>query len=205
MLMFKCSRRLSLKCLFYVGWCGVKTVSQVAREYGISEQGLYKRIKRLSTELSPWLSRGENGITVVSPEGERILTKGLTVVDSGRQPISEEVDNRRQPETTSRQLTDSVSDGTVNALISMLQCELNLKNKQIEDLTMANKDLTAALVAAQQTAAAAQALHAGTMRTQLLADGGGKEGVAHQVGNDVTETKKMGLLKRIFKRIFNNK
>jgi len=42
----------------------------------------------------------------------------------------------------------------------LLQKELEIKNKQIEHLSVA-------LAAAQQTAAAAQALHAGTIKQQL--------------------------------------
>lgn len=185
-----------------------KTVSQIAREYGISEQGLYKRIKKLSTELSLWLSKGENGVTMVSPEGERILTRGLTRTNNAGTTIDEEVKNRSQQGKINRQPIEGVFNGTVDALISILQGELNLKNKQIEDLTAANKDLTSALLAAQQTAAHAQALHAGTMRTQLLADGEVKDGtprqvdknITHQFETDVTETPKVGFLRRIFGR-----
>ncbi len=49
----------------------------------------------------------------------------------------------------------------LQATIDTLQGQLEVKDRQIEQLT-------SALVAAQQTAAAAQALHAGTMHQQLL-------------------------------------
>jgi light-regulated signal transduction histidine kinase (bacteriophytochrome) len=52
----------------------------------------------------------------------------------------------------------------VDVLIAMLQRELEVKNEQIEKLSTA-------LVAAQESAQAAQALHAGTMRK--LTDGRG--------------------------------
>ena len=54
----------------------------------------------------------------------------------------------------------------LQATIDTLQGQLEVKDRQIEQLT-------SALVAAQQTAAAAQALHAGTMKQQLLSDEAG--------------------------------
>lgn len=65
-------------------------------------------------------------------------------------------------------------------LIAMLQGELDrkseqlaVKDKQIEELNARLAEVSSALVTAQQTAAAAQALHAGTMHQQLLS---GKSG-----------------------------
>lgn len=55
------------------------------------------------------------------------------------------------------------SDAVIEVLLmqsELLQKELEIKNKQIEQLSIA-------LAAAQQTAAAAQALHAGTIKQQL--------------------------------------
>lgn len=59
----------------------------------------------------------------------------------------------------------------LQATIDTLQGQLEVKDRQIEQLT-------SALVAAQQTAAAAQALHAGTMHQQLLSGeaGAGQQG-----------------------------
>ena len=64
-------------------------------------------------------------------------------------------------------------------ILGMLQNELNIKNQQISDIT-------AALVAAQQTAATAQALHAGTIKTHLT--------------DSEADPQKKGLFSRIFKR-----
>ena len=59
-------------------------------------------------------------------------------------------------------------------LIAMLQGELDrkseqlaVKDKQIEELNARLAEISSALVAAQQTAQAAQALHAGTIQQQL--------------------------------------
>ena len=78
------------------------------------------------------------------------------------------------------------------ALISMLQKELDRKNeqlsvkdKQIEELNARLAEVSSALVVAQQTAQAAQALHAGTIRQQLT-DG---EDDPNQQGQTVEQKK----------------
>ena len=48
-----------------------------------------------------------------------------------------------------------------------LQKELEIKNKQIEDLNNRLLEITSALVTAQETAKVAQALHAGTIQQQI--------------------------------------
>ena len=52
--------------------------------------------------------------------------------------------------------------------IDTLQGQLAVKDKQIEELNARLAEASAALVAAQQTAQAAQALHAGTIQKQLI-------------------------------------
>ena len=65
-----------------------------------------------------------------------------------------------------------------DVLISMLQRELDRKNeqlevkdKQIEELNARLADVSSALVAAQQTAQVAQALYAGTLQQRLTSGG----------------------------------
>ena len=56
----------------------------------------------------------------------------------------------------------------LQATIDTLQGQLEVKDRQIEQQAQTITRLTDALAAAQQTAAAAQALHAGTIQQQLL-------------------------------------
>lgn len=86
-------------------------------------------------------------------------------------------------------------------LISMLQRELgrkdaqlSVKDRQIEELNARLAEVAAALVAAQQTAQAAQALHAGTIQQQLAS--GETEPEVHQ---QETEEKK-GWLSCLFRK-----
>ena len=55
----------------------------------------------------------------------------------------------------------------LQATIDTLQGQLSVKDKQIEELNARLAEVSSALVVAQQTAQAAQALHAGTIRQQL--------------------------------------
>lgn len=81
--------------------------------------------------------------------------------------------------STNHQPVDGVVDGQVDgpvdgmiavlqATIDTLQGQLEVKDRQIEQQAQTITRLSDALVAAQQTAAAAQALHAGTLQQQIL-------------------------------------
>lgn len=59
-----------------------------------------------------------------------------------------------------KHIKSTSSDTVTDAVISMLQHELKVKNEQIERLTIALENTTASLQAAQ-------ALHAGTMKKQI--------------------------------------
>lgn len=77
-------------------------------------------------------------------------------------------------------------DGVVavlQATIDMLQGQFEVKDRQIEQQAQTITRLTDALAAAQQTAAAAQALHAGTMQQQILSIEDGDDQVRQSMGN----------------------
>ena len=112
---------------------------------------------------------------------------------------------KRQPSTSavfSAFLVDGAStkneektvavDGVISVLqatIDTLQGQLEVKDRQIEQQAQTITRLTDALTAAQQTAAAAQALHAGTIQQQLLTG---------EVGADQPEQKR-GWFSKLFR------
>lgn len=119
-----------------------KTIKQIADELGIDKQRVYRYIKKNHINEAH-----QNGSVMYYDEAAEMLIKqGL----SG--------------ESASSEAHQSASnDAVIDVLLmqcDMLKKELEIKNKQIEDLS-------AALVAAQQSAQTAQALHAGTMRKQI--------------------------------------
>jgi len=86
-------------------------------------------------------------------------------------------------------------------LIAMLQGELDrkseqlaVKDKQIEELNERLAEVSSALVAAQQTAQAAQALHAGTIQQQILVG----EAEADQKQGETKTGQKKGWFGRLF-------
>ncbi len=145
----------------------MKTIRQIADEIGVSKQAVFKKIKRepLSTSLQG-LTETVDGRLMVEVDGEKLIKQAFSEI---------------APSTTDNQLTgtvDGLVDGAstknaektagVDGVISVLQATIDTLQEQLEVKDRQIEKLTEALVAAQQTAAAAQALHAGTIQQQLL-------------------------------------
>ena len=147
----------------------MKTIRQIADEIGVSKQAVFKKIKRepLSTSLQG-LTATVDGRLMVEVDGEKLIKQAFS---------------RCEPSTTDNQLTGAV-DGLVDApstknaektaevdgVISVLQATIDTLQGQLEVKDRQIEKLTEALAAAQQTAAAAQALHAGTIQQQLITE-----------------------------------
>lgn len=129
----------------------MKTIKQIAEEYGIPKHKVKYQVEKLPKNCVEKI--GE--ILHVTPEGAAIL-KDLFAEKNGEK-------------------SGEFSEEILRQMVEMLNRELEIKNKQISELTVA-------LTAAQQTAAAAQALHAGTMK------------------HITTEETPRGFFARIFKR-----
>lgn len=152
----------------------MKTIRQIADEIGVSKQAVFKKIKRepLSTSLQG-LTATVDGRLMVEVDGEKLIKQAFSEI---------------APSTTDNQLTGAVDglvdapstknaektaevDGVISVLqatIDTLQGQLEVKDRQIEQQAQTITRLTDALAAAQQTAAAAQALHAGTIQQQII-------------------------------------
>lgn len=142
------------------------TVKEVAEIAGVSVQAVYNRLEK---DFKPYLK----------------IENGKKRLDRAVLQLFNSADNS----------TDFKSDfkPVLNLLEKQneqLQRELEVKNKQIEDLS-------AALVAAQQTAQAAQALHAGTIRQQLTDSGAEPQAEAPP---PPPPQEKPSLLHRLFKK-----
>jgi len=79
-----------------------------------------------------------------------------------------EIENQTQ--TENREVGDLVC--VLQDTIDTLQGQLEVKDRQIEQQAQTITRLTDALAAAQQTAAAAQALHAGTIQQLITGEAG---------------------------------
>jgi len=137
----------------------MKTIRQIADEIGVSKQAVFYRIKRppLSNALQSLTSKVD-GVLTVSFDGENLIKQAFeqNTVKQDRQTLDE------KPSTVDTQVDDEIVR-LLQKNIEILQSQLEIKDKQIEDLS-------STLVLAQQTAAAAQALHAGTINHLSVAD-----------------------------------
>ena len=130
----------------------MKTIRQIADEIGVSKTAVNKQIANLG--LRSGLRKNGNQFAI--DEHQEALIK-----EAFSEKSQTEIENQTQTktQTENHEVSDLVC--VLQATIDTLQGQLEVKDRQIEKLTEA-------LVAAQQTAAAAQALHAGTIQQQLL-------------------------------------
>ena len=130
----------------------MKTIRQIADEIGVSKTAVNKQIANLG--LRSGLRKNGNQFAI--DEHQEALIKQAFF-----EKTQTEIENQSQTktQTENHEVGDLVC--VLQATIDTLQGQLEVKDRQIAKLTEA-------LVAAQQTAAAAQALHAGTIQQQLL-------------------------------------
>lgn len=143
----------------------MKTIRQIADEIGVSKQAVYKRYKgKLHTVCAPY-AHTEQGVLYLSEQAETLIKQDFLKDDRSSGAHTECSIGAVQEQSQEAGVVE-----VLQATIDTLQGQLEVKDRQIEKLTEA-------LVAAQQTAAAAQALHAGTIQQQLLT---GETGTAQQ-------------------------
>lgn len=121
----------------------MKTTKQIADALGIDKQRVYRYIRKQHIKSASH----DAGVMYFDDAAETIINNHFlqkSASDKARHDVHQ---------TTS-------SDAVTNTVISMLQQELKIKNRQIEDLT-------SALIETSKALHAAQALHAGTMKKQL--------------------------------------
>lgn len=134
----------------------MKTIRQIADEIGVSKQAVYKRYKgKLHTVCAPY-AHTVQGVLYLSEQAEALIKQDFLQNDCSNGAHTE-----RSVGAVLEQPQEASVVAVLQATIDTLQGQLEVKDRQIEKLTEA-------LVAAQKTAAAAQALHAGTLQQQLI-------------------------------------
>jgi len=145
----------------------MKTIRQIADEIGVSKQAVYKRFKgKLHTVCAPY-AHTEQGVLYISEQGEALIKQDFLQDDRS---IGAHTDTHTEHSSgaVAEQGREDSLIAILQATIDTLQGQLEVKDRQIEQQAQSITRLSDALVAAQQTAAAAQALHAGTMHQQFL-------------------------------------
>ena len=133
-------------------------ITEIAAECGVSEQAVRAWCRRNH------VAKDAKGSFAISESQKTVIYQHYLGIE--RKQVS-------QPTKASCETCET----SETVLIAMLQKELDRKNeqlsvkdKQITELNARLSECSAALVAAQQTAQAAQALHAGTLQQQQLID-----------------------------------
>ena len=140
-----------------------KTIKQIADEIGVSKQAVYKRYKgKLHTVCAPY-AHTVQGVLYLSEQAETLIKQDFLQNDCSNGAHTE-----RSIGAVLEQSQEAGVVAVLQATIDTLQGQLEVKDRQIEKLTEA-------LAAAQQTAAAAQALHAGTIQQQLITEETGSD------------------------------
>lgn len=141
----------------------MKTIRQIADEIGVSKTAVNKQIANLGLRSD----LRKNGNQFAIDEHQEALIK-----QAFSEKSQTEIENQSQTktQTENHEVGDLVC--VLQATIDTLQGQLEVKDRQIEQQAQTITRLTDALAAAQQTAVAAQALHAGTIQQQLVAGEG---------------------------------
>ena len=145
----------------------MKTIRQIADEIGVSKQAVYKRYKgKLYTVCAPY-AHTEQGVLYLSEQAETLIKQDF-LRDGCPNGSHTDTHTERSIGAVPEQSQEAGVVAILQATIDTLQGQLSVKDKQIEELNARLAESNAALVAAQQTAQAAQALHAGTIQKQLV-------------------------------------
>ena len=165
-----------------------KTIKEIADELGVDKQKVYRFIKQNHINEALHEAHQRSGVKYYDEAAETLIKQGFSVEITSSEAHHEALQNH---------INEAVCDTVIDMLRKELEVkneQLSVKDKQIEELNARLAEVAAALVAAQQTAQAAQALHAGTIQQQLAS--GEVEPEVHQ---QKTEEKK-GWLSRLFGR-----
>jgi len=138
----------------------MKTIKQLADEIGVSKTAIRKR---LIPELKSKFAETVCGVIYISSEGENYIKSTFSV----------KIPESKFAGVSGNQFAHVSSE--ISTFILILKEELDTKNKEIDMKNEQIRELNArlaesniALITAQQSAQAAQALHAGTIHKQIV-------------------------------------
>ncbi len=177
-----------------------KTIKEIADELGVSKTAVSKQIANLGLRSS--LRKDGNQFAITNQQ-EKLIKMAFqknkqresvneNSVSDEQSPTKSQTENANQSQTENHEVCDLV--GVLQTTINTLQAQLAVKDEQIQELHVRLAECSAALLAAQETARAAQALHAGTIQQQL------SEGEDRAAGSVMEEQKKLRWFSRLFKR-----
>lgn len=162
----------------------MKTIKELADELGVSKTAVMKKIDNLG--LREKLAKNGNRLAIREPEEKLIIeafSKKESTTANQKPPTKSTTANQKTPtKSTTKSTTANQKVGDSEELISSLleqlkakDLQLAKKDEQIEALQNQMIQTTAALLAAQESVKAAQALHAIDRKEDVLAIEGDQE------------------------------
>ena len=150
-----------------------KTIKEIADELGVSKTAVSKQIANLGLRSS--LRKNGNQFAIENQQEKLIKMAfrknkqreraGENLVSDEQSQTKSQTTNANQSQTANHEVCDLV--GVLQTTVDTLQAQLAVKDEQIRELNARLAECSTALLAAQETARAAQALHAGTIQQQL--------------------------------------
>lgn len=142
-----------------------KTIKEIADELGVSKTAVSKQIANLGLRSS--LRKNGNQFAIENQQEK--LIKMAFQKKRQQEIVTENPVSDEQSQTKSQTANHEVCDlvGVLQTTVDTLQAQLAVKDVQIRELNARLAECSTALLAAQETARAAQALHAGTIQQQL--------------------------------------
>lgn len=150
-----------------------KTIKEIADELGVSKTAVSKQIANLGLRSS--LRKNGNQFAIENQQEKLIKMAfrknkqreiaGENLVSDEQSQTKSQTINANQSQTENHEVCDLVC--VLQTTVDTLQEQLSVKDQQIRELNARLAECSTALLAAQETARAAQALHAGTIQQQL--------------------------------------
>lgn len=150
-----------------------KTIKEIADELGVSKTAVSKQIANLGLRSS--LRKNGNQFAIENQQ-EKLIKMAFrknkqrerayeNLVSDEQSQTKSQTTNANQSQTENHEVCDLVC--VLQTTVDTLQEQLSVKDQQIRELNARLAECSTALLAAQETARAAQALHAGTIQQQL--------------------------------------
>lgn len=143
----------------------MKTLNEVARMAGVSKTAIRKRLKDL--ELMQETEKDEKGVVLVPETAVEIvvLSFGKRAKIEEKPPLKQEkVEETGQREGENTDKTDANENDLISSVVELLKGQLEAKDAQIASLQNTNQQQQETIQALTAALAAAQALHAGTIK-----------------------------------------
>ena len=176
-----------------------KTIKEIADELGVSKTAVSKQIANLGLRSS--LRKNGNQFAIENQQEKLIkmaFQKKRQQEIVTENPVSDE-QSQTKSQTANANQSHEVCDlvGVLQTTVDTLQAQLAVKDVQIRELNARLAECSTALLAAQETARAAQALHAGTIQQQLS---DGEDRAAASVPNGQAAPNNRRWFSRFFRR-----